>query len=269
MALATADASTWAARLHDQRSGRVVFLSHCLLNENTRYLGGAGRQGGVAEIVKPCLEQGIGIVQLPCPEERAWGGVLKRRLLGFYGADARMSFRFRAVLLPIMLFYTRRVYRRLARHVANQVHDYVASGYTVLGIVGVDGSPSCGVRTTMNMARAFVEVGRLSQGATATDVNAIVRRNAVGGNGLFAALLREELVGRGLNIPFAAHDLLAEVEGRKVVSAFDTLRSSGAHPPGADGGTYEVQPSMVASDRPRRPRDAPGHPVGAVRPRPQ
>ena len=36
---------------HDQRSGRVVFLSHCLLNKNTRYLGGAGRPGSVVEIV--------------------------------------------------------------------------------------------------------------------------------------------------------------------------------------------------------------------------
>jgi predicted secreted protein len=220
------NASQWAERLHDQRSGSVVFLSHCLLNENTRYLGGAGRRGSVAEIVQPCLEQGIGIVQLPCPEEHAWGGVLKRRLLGFYGADASMSFRLRAALFPLMLFYTRRVYRRLARQVANQVQDYVASGFKVLGIIGVDGSPSCGVQTTMNMERAFVQVGRLQPVATAADVNAIVRRNAIGGRGLFVALLQEELSRRRLNVPFAAHDLMAELEDRRIVSALDTLRSS-------------------------------------------
>ena len=89
-------------RLHDQRSGKVVFLSHCLLNQNTRDLGGAGRRGNVAEIVQPCLEQGIGIVQLPCPEEHAWGGVLKRWLLGFYGADSSLSFRIRGVFFPLM-----------------------------------------------------------------------------------------------------------------------------------------------------------------------
>lgn len=27
-------------RLHDERSRRVVLVSHCLLNENTRYAGG-------------------------------------------------------------------------------------------------------------------------------------------------------------------------------------------------------------------------------------
>jgi predicted secreted protein len=223
------NASQWAERLHDQRSRRVVFLSHCLLNANTRYLGGAGRRGSVAEIVQPCLEHGIGIVQLPCPEEHAWGGVLKRWLLGFYGADASLSFRLRAALFPLMLFYTRRVYRRLARQVANQIQDYRASGFEVLGIIGVDGSPSCGVQTTMNVERAFLEVGRLPPVATAADVNAIVRRHAIGGRGLFVALLQEELSHRNLNVPFAAHDLMAELEGRRVVSAFDTLTSTGVH----------------------------------------
>jgi hypothetical protein len=32
-------------RLKDERSKRVIFVSHCLLNENTRYLGGAFRRG--------------------------------------------------------------------------------------------------------------------------------------------------------------------------------------------------------------------------------
>jgi hypothetical protein len=32
-------------RLKDERSKRVIFVSHCWLNENTRYLGGAFRPG--------------------------------------------------------------------------------------------------------------------------------------------------------------------------------------------------------------------------------
>jgi hypothetical protein len=113
--------------------------------------------------------------------------------------------------------------------VANQIQDYLASGFEVLGVIGVDGSPSCGVKKTMNLERAFVEVGRLQPMATAADVNAIVRSNAIGGRGLFVALLEEELRRRRLNVPFAAHDLMAELEGRRVVSAFDTLTSTGVH----------------------------------------
>jgi hypothetical protein len=61
------------------------------------------------------------------------------------------------------------------------------------------------------------------------DVNAIVRSNAIGGRGLFVALLEEELRRRSLTVPFAAHDLMAELEGRRVVSAFDMLTATGVH----------------------------------------
>lgn len=71
-------------QLADARGGRV--LSHCLLNQNVRHLGGAGRAAGVTEIVGRYLDEGVGICQLPCPEQRAWGGVLKRRMLIAYGS---------------------------------------------------------------------------------------------------------------------------------------------------------------------------------------
>jgi hypothetical protein len=149
--------------------------------------------------------------------------VLKRRVLAFYSAEASWGFRLRAVVLPLMLFYTRRVYRRLARHIANQVDDYLASGFKVLGIIGVDGSPSCGVQTTMNMEGAFVGIARMHHAATAVDVNAIVRSTAIPGRGLLVALIQEELTRRGVQVPFAAHDLLAELEGRQDTSAINAL----------------------------------------------
>src|SRR5664279_5511868 len=54
----------------DARSGEVVFVSHCLLNQNTRYLGGAALPGVVAAAIAPYLQDGTGIVQMPCPEQR-------------------------------------------------------------------------------------------------------------------------------------------------------------------------------------------------------
>lgn len=68
-------------RLRDARGRRVVYLAHCLLNENTHYLGGACRAGCVREVLAQCVDLGLGVVQLPCPEEAAWGGVLERHLL--------------------------------------------------------------------------------------------------------------------------------------------------------------------------------------------
>jgi predicted secreted protein len=206
----------WAEQLADQRSRRVVFLSHCLLNENTRYLGGACRCGAVGEVVQACLDGGLGIVQMPCPEQHAWGGVLKRRLLWFFGAEGTLRYRLRRVLLPVSLWYTRRVYKKIARQVADQIADYQSSGFTVVGIVGVEGSPSCGVRQTLDAKRSLELVGRLPPAAHAKDVNAIVQACLVEGSGMFVEVLREELERRGLVVPFLAHDLIAELQGRAV-----------------------------------------------------
>jgi predicted secreted protein len=205
----TAPVDLLVKRLRDRRGKRVVFLSHCILNENTRYLGGACRQGCVREILQQCLDKGIGIVQMPCPEQAAWGGVLKRRLLALYGAK-----RVPRALLPIALRYTRFVYRRLARSVAAQLEDYVASGFSVLGIVGIDGSPSCGVRKTLDLRGAMRTILRLEPNTISVEQqNSLVRSNAQSGRGIFVEELERDLKRRGLQIPLLAHDLFDELDG--------------------------------------------------------
>jgi predicted secreted protein len=206
----------WTSRIVDGRSGRVVFLAHCLLNDNTRYLGGARYGGAVREIVEPCLARGIGIVQLPCPEQHAWGGVLKRRLLFFFGSAGTLRHRLLGALLPAMLWYTRRVYRRLARETAEQIRDYTDAGITVLGVVGVDASPSCGVCKRLRVDEALRGLARLArETATAEHVNAVVRAAVSPGTGLYVELLQKELERRGLHVPFVAHDLIAELDGQR------------------------------------------------------
>jgi hypothetical protein len=91
----------------DARGGRVAFFSHCLLNQNVRYLGGAGRVGGVDEIVDGYLRRGIGICQLPCPKQRARRGVLKRRILLAYGSAGTPRAPAARLLLRPFLWYIR------------------------------------------------------------------------------------------------------------------------------------------------------------------
>ncbi len=208
------DITEWSNRIRDHRSGRVIFLAHCLLNENTRYLGGARRGGAIREILDPCLDHGIGVVQLPCPEQHAWGGVLKRRLMLFYGSKGTLRYRLRGVLLPLVLWYTRQIYRRLARGTADQIQDYQRSGITVLGIIGVDGSPSCGVHKSLNMRVALERVAHLGRNtATAEEVNRIISGTVIPGQGMYIELLRQEIGKRGLNVPMTSHDLIQELEG--------------------------------------------------------
>lgn len=48
------------------------------------------------EVVEPCLKHSIGMVQMPCPEQLAWGGVLKQWLLKAYGIRGTLLYRCRA-----------------------------------------------------------------------------------------------------------------------------------------------------------------------------
>lgn len=192
------------ARLGDQRGRRVVFVSHCLLNQNVRYLGGAWCEGVVRDAIEPFVRDGIGIYQMPCPEQAAWGGVMKRLILPFYGAR---SVRAHALLFAGLRAHTRRVYRRLAARVAADMADYVRSGVEVVGIVGVGDSPSCGVHRTLDLRRALPIVTALDTDAidARTFDEQVMRKCVIEGQGWFVEALRHELARRKLDVPFLEH----------------------------------------------------------------
>jgi predicted secreted protein len=201
------------AQLADARGAKVVFLSHCLLNENVRYLGGAARASGVSEVVNGYLASGVGIYQMPCPEQRAWGGVLKRRMLLAYGSGGTYRGPLARLLLRPFTWYTRRVYARLARVVARDVVDYRRSDIAVAGVVGIGGSPSCGVQTTLDLPAAVdaltrCPAARLDRRTLNED---IIAAHVCAGEGIFIEELRRQLAGAGVSIPMREHDLLAEL----------------------------------------------------------
>ena len=201
------------SRLRDERSGRVVFVSHCLLNQNTRYLGGAFRPGVVHEVVDPYLQDGTGICQLPCPEQLAWGGVLKRHLLRLYGRPWLGPVI--RPLRPALTACTALRYRVLARRVAGQIADYQKSGFDVVGVVGVDASPTCGVATTLDLDASLGAIlgcplNRLDRGFMN---DTVVGGSARTGQGLFIDALGDALARRGRQVRLLRHDLRSEAPG--------------------------------------------------------
>jgi uncharacterized protein YbbK (DUF523 family) len=208
-------------KLTDRRSGRVILLSHCLLNQNVRYLGGATRPGSVDELVDAVQAAGVGICQLACPEQQVWGGVRKRRLLLAYGADRVGLAPLRRLLTPLALAYTRWRYQQLAGRVAAAVADYRRSGHEVVGLVGVDGSPSCGVQRTLDVSRALTALAGCDPSAVDATIfnDRVVLATVVAGEGLFVAALRRELRRRRLEVPLFAHDLVGELQGLRCVPA--------------------------------------------------
>jgi uncharacterized protein YbbK (DUF523 family) len=205
-------------RLKDERGKRVIVVSHCLLNENIRYLGGAFRRGCVDELVDGYQQEGLGIYQMRCPEQYAWGGVLKRHLLPFYGSKGTILYRLRHVLLPLFLLYTRRLYRRIAKEVVRDIEDYVRSSFEVVGIVGVGGSPSCGVWSNLDLrcsleAVAGCPVAKCDRRLMNEEAVAACLRD---GEGLFIAAIQHQLRRKRITVRWYEHDLLSEMRGKPI-----------------------------------------------------
>jgi uncharacterized protein YbbK (DUF523 family) len=192
--------------LRDVRSRRVVVVSHCLLNQNTRYPGGAVCQGAVVAALQPYLDDGVGLLQMPCPEQRTWGGVRRPPLLWAL-RHRRLSGALRR-LVPVASRYLRWRYRSLARTVARDVADAARAGQQVVGVLGVAGSPSCGVRTTLDLDVALQRASGSEHALTARwlsqDVVAGAERP---GTGLFIDALQERLADRQLDVPFVEYRL--------------------------------------------------------------
>lgn len=115
--------------LDDKRERRVIFISHCWLNINTRFPQGAAFKGANEPLVKTLLDSGLGIIQMPCPEYEVLG--LEKYAYG-----------------DIVLEPLREKFREVAQVVVKQIKDYLALGFEVVGILGMNPSPSCGVNTT-------------------------------------------------------------------------------------------------------------------------
>ena len=112
--------------LSDQRKRRVIFVSHCWLNTNTRFPEGCAFEGATTPLVKTLLDAGLGIIQMPCPEYECLG-LEKQRYGEIVKDELRAGF------------------RKSAQIVAKQIEDYLALGFGISGVLGMNPSPSCGV----------------------------------------------------------------------------------------------------------------------------
>jgi len=203
-------------QLEDKRSRKVIFLSHCLLNENTRYQGGAFTGGMIHGVVRQIAEQHCGIVQMPCPEQLAWGGVAKRFMRFSYGLDqTRSPLKFaKGILVFFFILYSQAKYRAVAQEVVRQMRDYRDNGYAIAAIVGIDGSPTCGNIRSIDLSKGFRYHASLCSNITRDQYNEELYQKCVKeGSGLFTAILKKLMKRYKLDIPSVAHDLEREFKG--------------------------------------------------------
>lgn len=181
-----------------QSKRKVAFLAHCLLNQNAKVDEKAWYPGVVKPAIDLLREFGYELAQLPCPE------------MTFLGVNRWWQTKDQ---------YDTAGYRRhcrfLARPVADLIESYLKQGYQVI-IIGLDGSPSSGVRQTGRNAPG----GRIWGGRPEGSVEDVV---GVPGKGVWMEELEKELNERGLVFP-PATGLPMDLPGFNMEASLAELR---------------------------------------------
>ena len=202
-------------RFADARSGKVVLLSHCLLNENARYMGGAFCAGVNQEVLALISQLDAGVIQMPCPERLSWGGVYKKHLYQFHGIGRRIpgTHRICTAFMPVFLFLMNWRMRGVARRTADEIEDYIANGMEVLAIIGIRGSPTCGVTCHPDLGDYFQWSSKVDiSNVRRSEQNEVLKKVARDGPGVYMRLLARRLKRRGIDIPFYEYDLYDEMD---------------------------------------------------------
>ncbi|MEM3577398.1 MAG: hypothetical protein QXX51_02965 [Candidatus Bathyarchaeia archaeon] len=115
----------------DNKGGKLVLVAHCILNQNSRVFGLAERAGVIREVVEVFVRNGVGVVQMPCPE-LAYAGLARAPKT----REDYNNLEFRSLC------------RKIAEELVRQVSEYEKHGIKLKAVVGVDGSPSCSVKNS-------------------------------------------------------------------------------------------------------------------------
>jgi predicted secreted protein len=128
----------------DNRSRKVVLVAHCILNQNSISDGTADYPSQFSAVVDQLIKERIGLLQLPCPE-LACLGLDRQDIEGGKRPLLEENTRIRALMNRKG---NRELLRKRAKEVVSQVKEYKHHGIEVVGLIGVNRSPSCGVETT-------------------------------------------------------------------------------------------------------------------------
>ncbi|MFA5051579.1 MAG: CD3072 family TudS-related putative desulfidase [Patescibacteria group bacterium] len=145
-----------------KRSKKVIFASHCLLNQNARASGVAKSSGVVKEFVNFCIKKGYGIVPIECPQLQ-FEPLLRQ-------PATREHYDNRAV---------RSVCRNIITSTIKQIIMYRQAGYAVCGIFGVEGSPTCGAVRTHVLSSGGRSVNVRGRGIFYDEMNAALKKRRI------------------------------------------------------------------------------------------
>lgn len=164
---------------------KIVIVSHCFFNDASK-LSHQNREEQEAErkekriFLQKLLQQGAEIMQLPCPEfllygSRRWGHASSQFDTPFFRKECEK------MLEPFVM----------------QWKEYRAfpDRFEIIGIVGIDGSPSCGINATYDgdWGGEFQDMDRVKKA-----VGTLKRKER---SGIFMEVLKEMMEKEELYIP--------------------------------------------------------------------
>ena len=114
--------------MKDKRSGKIVVVSHCILNVHSLEDNLAIYPGLEEEVVELLMKKGVGIYQIPCPEVELAGIFRKPLPKDSYNRPK-----------------IREAYRKLAESISQTLKLYTKKGYEISAVLGAEGSPTCGI----------------------------------------------------------------------------------------------------------------------------
>lgn len=170
----------------DARSKKIIFLSHCCLNQNARVRGLAFTPGAVRPLIEYLLTKDVGIFQMTCPEVTfmgtlRWGQVKKQFDTPMFRAHCQ----------------------KIVDQILDQMDNYRSGGYSILGFVMMDASPVCGLDTIPVAEDEDEDLGGM--------IWYMPRQKIEAGQGVFAEILKENVRRRGYSeIPFISYPEVAD-----------------------------------------------------------
>ncbi|NIM47581.1 MAG: hypothetical protein GTN40_05505 [Candidatus Aenigmarchaeota archaeon] len=120
-------------------SEKIIFVSHCILNQSIR----KEKFSKIKELVGLFTESGVGIVQLPCPKIECNGRFIRNE------NNAKIC---------------KNYCKKTSSFIVNTIKKYLDANFKVLGILGVEFSPICGVYRINNGRKNIPGRGILIKG---------------------------------------------------------------------------------------------------------
>ncbi len=150
-----------------KRSKKVIFIPFCLLAQGLRAEGIVKKFPAIVKPVINLLEENqVNLIQIPCPELEYEG--IKRKPASKTKYDNETY---------------RNICKRYASQIVSFIEDLVKNEYEVLGVLGIENSPSCAVNYLFEKGKR------------------------IRGTGIYMEELKKKMKEKNIDVPFIGIDI--------------------------------------------------------------